>query len=57
MIRLWPFVCTMLGGEMTVMSHERVAWVGLEELEEFDWAPADVPVLGQTRAFFARDLH
>ena len=57
MIRLWPFVCTMLGGEMTVLSHERVAWVGLDELEEFDWAPADVPVLGQTRAFFARDMH
>lgn len=55
-IRLSPFVCTMRGGEITVMSHERVAWVGLDELEEFDWAPADVPVLAQIRSHFAGDL-
>ena len=48
-IRLLSYACEILEGELVAMSHERIAWVGLDELEEYQWAPADVPVLTQIK--------
>lgn len=55
-IRLLPFVCEIGAGELSLTSHERIAWVGLDELDGLDWAPADVPILGQIRSLFSGGL-
>ena len=55
-IRLLSYACEIRSGELTVMSHERIAWVGLDELEGLEWAPADVPVLAQIEALWGGDF-
>lgn len=55
-IRLLSYACEIRSGELTVMSHERIEWIGLGELEAIEWAPADVPVLRQVRSLFSRGL-
>lgn len=51
-IRLLSYACEIRSGELTPMSHERIEWIGLSELEAIEWAPADVPVLRQVRSLF-----
>ena len=44
-ITLYPFLCTMRSGILTPLEHAQVQWVGLETLESFDWAEADIPLV------------
>jgi len=44
-IRLHGYLSTYIGGEFTLESHDQVRWVRLEEIEYFDLAPADIPIL------------
>lgn len=55
-IRLLPYACEMRAGELFLTSHERITWVGLDELDGLDWAPADVPILKQIRALYSEGL-
>ena len=49
-IRLLPFRCTIIGGELRAIEHERILWCAPEDFGNLAWADADVPVLGQIRA-------
>ena len=45
-IRLFPFVCRLVENAVPVpREHADLRWVKMEELREFNWAAADVPVL------------
>ncbi|HLS11855.1 MAG TPA: (deoxy)nucleoside triphosphate pyrophosphohydrolase [Flavobacteriaceae bacterium] len=44
-ISLYPFMCKIKSGELSVAEHAQVKWVGLDELDNFDWAEADLPIL------------
>ncbi|MDA8085083.1 MAG: (deoxy)nucleoside triphosphate pyrophosphohydrolase [Nitrospiraceae bacterium] len=44
-VTLYPFVCTLGSGELTVHEHAAVAWFPPEELTVLDWAEADLPVI------------
>ncbi|TCD01183.1 (deoxy)nucleoside triphosphate pyrophosphohydrolase [Pedobacter psychroterrae] len=44
-IRLIPFVCRIIGGEIKLSEHLAYAWLAAEELMDLDWAEADIPVL------------
>jgi len=44
-IRLIPFVCRVIGGEIKLREHLTYAWLAPEELMDLDWAEADIPVL------------
>ena len=44
-IRLIPFRCEMLTGEIVLAEHARYLWLKREELSDLDWAGADLPVL------------
>lgn len=44
-IRLIPFRCEMLRGEIVLTEHARYLWLKREELSALDWAGADLPVL------------
>lgn len=43
-ITLIPFICKYLGGEIMLLEHESIEWVKLEELQKYDWSPADIPI-------------
>lgn len=44
-IRLLPFVCRVLGGQLQLLEHDAVEWLAATELPDRHWAPADVPVV------------
>ncbi len=40
-VTLYPFVCEILSGEVTLNEHRAVAWLKPEELPALDWVEAD----------------
>ncbi len=44
-VTLYPFVCTMEGGEITLHEHAAIAWLAPEALPSLEWATADGPIL------------
>ncbi|MDR0227574.1 MAG: (deoxy)nucleoside triphosphate pyrophosphohydrolase [Flavobacteriaceae bacterium] len=44
-LNLYPFICRAKSAEFIVKEHQKVQWVVIEELPNFDWAEADVPIV------------
>ncbi len=44
-LQLYPFICECAGGALLAREHARAIWVGKDELRQYDWATADVPVV------------
>jgi 8-oxo-dGTP diphosphatase len=52
-VTLYPFVCSIEGGEIFLHEHGAAAWLKAEELLTLDWAEADVPII---RAYCASSV-
>lgn len=46
-IRLFPFLCSSETKVVKLTEHKQVVWERMENLEEYDWAEADLPVVGE----------
>ena len=46
-IRLWPFRCNLLGGQLQLLEHAQANWFEWHELAGLDWAAADIPIVKQ----------
>jgi 8-oxo-dGTP diphosphatase len=44
-VTLYPFICTIVAGEIKLHEHAAVLWLPPEKLHQLDWAEADLPVL------------
>lgn len=44
-IRLLAYFCRWTGGNFALKVHSRIEWVGRDELDQFDYAPADIPLV------------
>jgi 8-oxo-dGTP diphosphatase len=44
-VTLFPFVCSILSGTITLHEHAAVTWLSPLDLASLDWAEADRPVL------------
>ena len=44
-VTLFPFICAIAEGEITVHEHAAIAWLPPSELHTLDWAEADWPVI------------
>jgi 8-oxo-dGTP diphosphatase len=44
-VRLIPFVCRFVSGEIVLHEHAEAQWLSPGELSALDWCAADVPVL------------
>lgn len=42
---LYPFICEFKSGKLEAKEHSQVKWERIENLMEYDWAEADVPVV------------
>jgi 8-oxo-dGTP diphosphatase len=42
---LYPYVCALTGGELTLHEHDQLAWLPPGQLYSLDWLAADLPVL------------
>ena len=38
------YTCALKAGEVELREHVRLKWLSVEELDQLDWAAADVPV-------------
>jgi len=44
-VTLYPFLCKILSGELTLHEHAEIAWLPPAALPTLDWAEADLPVI------------
>jgi 8-oxo-dGTP diphosphatase len=44
-VTLYPFICTIISGEITLNEHAAIAWLLPTELLLLDWAAADIPLI------------
>lgn len=44
-ICLYPFECTLIGGDLNLTEHAQAIWVDNSELLNYDWAAADLPIV------------
>ncbi|MBI1221126.1 MAG: NUDIX domain-containing protein [Bacteroidetes bacterium] len=44
-IELRPYICEISLGDVTLQEHAALNWASISELEQLDWAPADIPVM------------
>ena len=54
-VTLYPFICTIESGEITLHEHAAFAWLPPEELHALDWAEADLPVIDDYQRQFGRN--
>ncbi len=53
-ITLYPFVCTITGGEIRLAEHKAVRWLEADQLSGLDWTEADVPVVRSYCCYLSR---
>ena len=46
-ITLYPSRCTVTDGELMLTEHAQALWVSPAELQRYDWAEADVPIVNE----------
>jgi 8-oxo-dGTP diphosphatase len=51
-IEMSLFQATIVQGEPKTIEHQELRWICVEELLQFQWAPADIPLLGQISDHF-----
>jgi len=48
-IQLMAFWCKWISGEFTLNVHSNMAWVNRQELDLYDFAPADIPLVDKLK--------
>ena len=46
-VTLYPFICNLTGGTVTMHEHHALKWVEPQQMPELDWAAADLPVISE----------
>jgi 8-oxo-dGTP diphosphatase len=44
-VTLYPFICSIVAGEIKLNEHAAITWLSSSALFALDWAEADLPVL------------
>ncbi len=42
---LYPFICAIVSGEITLHEHKALLWLSSNELRSLDWVAADFPII------------
>lgn len=53
-IKLMPFLCDYIAGEMLLKEHKSVVWMPVEQLKNLDWAAADIPIVDDFMNWFSQ---
>ena len=57
LIQLEVYAAFIIGGALALHEHAQVVWARPEELGDFDWADADVPIVAPVRAWLQSSDH
>ncbi len=49
---LTTYYCSLKGDEPQLTEHSEIRWVQVAELDQLDWAPADIPAVEQVMRDF-----
>lgn len=44
-VTLYPFTCSLAGGQITMYEHHSLTWIEPVRMPELDWAAADIPII------------
>ena len=44
-VTLYPFICAIVSGEITLREHKALFWLSSSALQSLDWVEADFPIL------------
>ena len=44
-VMLYPFICTIAAGEITLHEHKASLWLSPQDLRTLDWVAADLPII------------
>jgi 8-oxo-dGTP diphosphatase len=44
-VTLYPYVCSIVSGEITLFEHSAISWLPAASMHELDWADADFPII------------
>jgi 8-oxo-dGTP diphosphatase len=44
-VTLYPFICSVVSGEITLHEHKALLWLSSPELWSLDWVVADFPII------------
>lgn len=50
-IRLMAYLVEHVDGEFELIDHDDIRWLSFDELNEVNWAPADIPLVEQYKTF------
>lgn len=50
-VELIPFICEQTGGDIKLLEHAAFKWVKTEELKQYEWCPADIPIVEEYIAY------
>lgn len=45
LVRLIAFEVAHISGDYQLIDHDKYCWLGIDELDSIDWAPADIPLV------------
>lgn len=48
------YAASLVGGTLELREHAQVVWATVDELEQFDWSEADVPIVAPVAAWLLR---
>ena len=51
-VTLYPFVCSIISGEITLFEHSAISWLTPARMHELDWADADLPIIAEYQRGF-----
>lgn len=46
-LQLYPFVCSLQSGKVEALEHAQAIWVDVDQLGDYDWAEADLPIVDE----------
>lgn len=49
-VTLSTYLCTLISGEPQVTEHAEIRWLRPDQLDEVEWAPADVPAVDRLKS-------
>lgn len=52
-IKLMAFWCKWISGDFTLNVHSQIAWVNRQELDLYEFAPADITLVEKLKAFIS----
>jgi 8-oxo-dGTP diphosphatase len=54
-VTLYPFICAIVSGEITLHEHKTLLWLSPHELWSLDWVAADFPIISAYSEMLNRD--